>query len=110
MLSFKIKMQEIRTIPFDILIIVPKFDGDQKLLNLFLRKSEYVIGAFRSEPPNVAQDIYIFHAITGRLRGGVSHLISERQDINNWTELKTIRLLDKFRGNSNQFNKFMRHL
>lgn len=80
-------MDQIRIIPSEILNIIPKYDGDQKLLSLFLKKSEYVIDAFRSEE-NPAQDLYIFHSITGRLVGKAAHLISERNDIGTWLELK----------------------
>lgn len=82
-------MEQIETIPKEIMDIIPRFDGDGKLLNLFVTKSEYVINAFR-RVGNAAQDLYIFHAITGRLTGKAAHLISERQDINTWTELKTV--------------------
>lgn len=82
-------MEHIQTIPKEIMDIIPKFDGNEKLLNLFVSKSEYVINAFR-QVGNVAQDLYIFHAITGRLTGKAAHLISERQDINTWAELKTV--------------------
>lgn len=83
-------MESIRTVPNEILNIIPKFDGDEKLLNLFLRKCEYVIRAFRSEPSTIAQDTYLFHAVTSRLRGKASHLISEREDIDTWTDLKIV--------------------
>lgn len=83
-------MEQIRTIPREMLGIIPKFDGDARLLNLFVAKAEYVIDAFRSRDENAAQDTYVFHAITGRLIGKAAHLISERQEIVNWTDLKRV--------------------
>lgn len=37
---------------------------------------------------NNVQDIYIFHYITSRLVGKASHLISQRDDVTTWAELK----------------------
>lgn len=82
-------MEQIRTIPKELIDIIPKFDGDQKLLNLYLKKSEYVISSFR-QLDNPAQDVYIFHTLTGRLVGKAAHLISEREDIVTWQELKQL--------------------
>lgn len=76
-------------IPREILEIVPKFDGDDKQLNLFLRKAQYVIERFRLEE-NPAQDIYVFHTITSRLIGKAACLLSEREDIQTWPVLRTV--------------------
>lgn len=82
-------MDQIEIIPKDILSIVPKFDGDGSLLNSFIRKSEYVLRSFtRVNQPS--QDIYNFHAISSRLCGKAACLLSERDDINTWIDLKNL--------------------
>ncbi|CAH0397658.1 unnamed protein product [Chilo suppressalis] len=82
-------MDQIRTIPNEILNIIPKFGGEQKSLNFFLRKCEYVIRSFRTiESP--IQDLYVFHSITSRLVGKAAELLSEREDVETWDELRTL--------------------
>ena len=79
----------IRCVPLEILQIIPKFDGDEKLLNLFIKKCEYVISLFKGDDKDYTQHLYLFHAITGRLTGKAAHLVSEREDIETWPEVKT---------------------
>ncbi|KPJ08980.1 hypothetical protein RR48_15121 [Papilio machaon] len=62
--------------------IIPKFDGDESLLNLFIRKCEYVMKLCRDI------GLYIFQVITSKLTGKAATLISERTDIETWNELK----------------------
>lgn len=82
-------MEKIRTIPTEMLNLIPKFDGDKRLLNLFIKRSEYVINIFQLEG-NHDQDVYIFHAITSRLVREAAYVISEREDITTWAELKEV--------------------
>lgn len=79
----------IQLIPKEIQSIIPRFDGDDKLLNLFISKCEYVIRSFRGEN-NPAQQIYLFHCITSRLIGKAAVLISERENVTTWEELKEL--------------------
>lgn len=79
----------IQLIPKEIQSIIPRFDGDDKLLNLFISKCEYVIRSFRGEN-NQAQQIYLFHCITSRLVGKAAVLISERENITTWEGLKEL--------------------
>lgn len=76
-------------IPKDILSLIPKFDGDKDILNLFLRKSEYILRNF-SGPNNAIQSTYNFHAITSRLCGRAAALLNEREDITTWDQLRSI--------------------
>lgn len=80
-------MEGIIPIPKEISCVIPQFDGDQKLLSLFVSKCEYVIARFRGHE-NPAQDLYVYHTITSKLRGKAAVLISERRDIETWTQLK----------------------
>lgn len=79
----------IQLIPKEIQSIIPRFDGDDKLLNLFISKCEYVIRSFRGEN-NSAQQTYLFHCITSRLVGRAAVLISERENITTWEDLKEL--------------------
>ena len=81
-------MENIVKIPVEISNIIPKFDGDEKLLSLFISKCEYVIQMCVVEG-NSAQDLYVFHVITSKLTGQAARLISERQDLNTWSSLKS---------------------
>lgn len=78
---------EIVHIPREFTNVVPKFDGDEKLLSLFVRKCEYLISCCRVEN-NPHQDLYIFNIITSRLIGRAAALVSERQDLDTWSDLK----------------------
>lgn len=80
-------MEKIVKIPKEIADVIPKFDGDEKLLNLFIRKCEYVISCCRIEG-NSDQDLYVYHVITSKLTGKAASLISERQDLDTWNQLK----------------------
>ena len=75
-------------IPVEISNIIPKFDGDEKLLSLFIWKCEYVIQMCVVEG-NSAQDLHVFYVITSKLTGQAARLISERQHLNTWSSLKS---------------------
>lgn len=83
-------MEQIRTIPSEIISIIPKFEGDGKVLNLFIKKCEYILLNFRDVQASPAQDLYLFHCITSRLVGRAAALLSERDDICSWDELKLL--------------------
>lgn len=76
-------------IPTEISSIIPKFDGDERLLNLYIKKCEYVINCYKKED-NPAQDLYVFHVVSSKLIGKAAHLISERPDIESWAVLKSV--------------------
>lgn len=82
-------MELVKTIPSEVLCIVPRYDGDEKLLNLFISKSEYVIKAFQVEG-NSAQNLYVYHCITSKLTGRAAALLSDHQDLVSWDILKGI--------------------
>lgn len=94
MIKLLIKMPDqvgvtVQMIPKDILSLIPKFDGDKNILNLFIKKSEYILRNFNG-PNNAVQTTYNFHAITSRLCGRAAALLSEREDISTWDQLKSI--------------------
>lgn len=74
-------------IPNEMIKIIPLFDGDKRHLNLFIRKSEYIINKYRGSDE---QNLYVMHAITSRLAGNAAALISEREDIVTWEEFKEL--------------------
>lgn len=80
-------MEKITIVPREIAELIPKFDGEANLLNIYIRKCEYVIHNFRQSDSS-AQELYLFHVITSRLTGKAAFLISEREDICSWQLLK----------------------
>nr|XP_034828819.1 uncharacterized protein LOC117986103 [Maniola hyperantus] len=82
-------MEKITIVPREIAELIPKFDGEPTLLNLFLRKSEYVVLNYRNSN-TAAQDLYLFHVVTSRLTDKAASLVSEREDITSWQELSEI--------------------
>ncbi|CAF4768709.1 unnamed protein product [Pieris macdunnoughi] len=82
-------METFKFVPREVLSLIPKYDGTENLLNLFIAKSEYVIKEFRVEG-NAAQNLYLFHAITSRLVGKAATLLSENQNITSWDHFKDI--------------------
>lgn len=82
-------MEGIRQVPKEILALVPKYDGDENLLNLFVSKCEYVLSGSRIAG-NVVQELYLFHALSSRLIGRAASLISDHPNITSWDSLKEI--------------------
>lgn len=74
-------------IPNEMIKIIPIFDGDKRHLNLFIRKSEYIINKYKGSDE---QNLYVMHSITSRLAGNAAALISEREDIVTWEEFKAL--------------------
>ncbi|CAB3221880.1 unnamed protein product [Arctia plantaginis] len=82
-------MSQIQLIPKEIQSIIPRYDGDDKLLNLFISKCEYVIKSFRGDN-NPTQQAYLYHCVTSRLVGKAAILVSERGNIKTFEELKEV--------------------
>lgn len=82
-------MAQITLIPKEMLALIPKFEGDEHMLNLFIKKCEYVKLAYEV-PNNMAQNLYVFHTITSRLTGRAASLLSEREDVTTWESLKDL--------------------
>lgn len=80
---------EFKAIPKETLSLIPKYDGEENLLNLFISKCDYVINGSRIIG-NAAQNVYLFHAISSRLTGRAATLLSDHPNINSYDELKQI--------------------
>ncbi|KAG7295193.1 hypothetical protein JYU34_022162 [Plutella xylostella] len=80
-------MATLTPIPAEMLKLIPMFNGDKRLLNLFLRKCEYVIAKYRG---NDTQNLYLYHSITSRLTDDAAALVSEREDVDTWSALKSL--------------------
>ncbi|KAL0820854.1 hypothetical protein ABMA28_005523 [Loxostege sticticalis] len=78
---------EVNVIPQELVKIIPFFDGDYRHLNLFIRKCEFILAQY---PGNENQNLYNMHVITSRLTGKAAGLVSEREDINSFAELKQL--------------------
>ncbi|XP_045450982.1 uncharacterized protein LOC123659860 [Melitaea cinxia] len=74
-------------IPKEILDLIPLYSGDKRQLNLYLQKCQYVIEHYNG---NEEQNLYVFNALTSRLRDDAAALLSEREDIVTWSTLKTL--------------------
>lgn len=74
-------------IPREMLNLIPEFNGDPKLLHLFYRKCEYIIGRYQGSPE---VNEYLIQFVTSRLTGKAAALISERADFISYNELKDI--------------------
>lgn len=79
---------ELRLVPRELLSLIPKFEGEETLLNLFIKKAQYIHAGFATE--TAAQALYVYHSITSRLTGRAAALVSEREDINSWDDLKEL--------------------
>lgn len=80
-------MSEHKLVPLEAFKLIPKFDGDVRHLNLFIRKCEYVIEKFKS--PEISEE-YLMQVVTSRLRGDAAAFISEHGDVNDWETFKTL--------------------
>lgn len=78
---------QIVSVPESIIKLIPIFSGDNRHLNLFIRKCEYVIERFRGSNE---QNLYIYHVVTSRLAGDAAALLSEREDVESWSQLKAL--------------------
>lgn len=79
----------VQTVPKEILCIIPKYDGDEKLLNLFISKCEYVLSGSRIAG-NATQELYLFHLISSKLTGKAAALLSDNPTIASWERLKDV--------------------
>lgn len=82
-------MEQIQLIPKEILYLIPKYDGEENLLNFFIQKCEYVVTNFRGAG-TPAQSAYIYQCISCRLSGKAAVLVSERNDLTNWEQLRAL--------------------
>lgn len=78
---------QLNLIPAEFVKIIPVYNGDQRQLNLFIRKCEYIISKFRG---NDDQNSYVMETITSRLTGDAAALISERGDIATWADFREL--------------------
>lgn len=79
----------VTVIPTHLLDLIPKYDGDEKLLNLFISKCEYVL-LYSGGENNPVQNLYRFHCISSKLIGRAATLLSDNPSINSWTALKDV--------------------
>lgn len=80
-------MEQIMQVPSTMANIIPEFSGDSRQLPLFIKKCEYIINTFQG---GKAQNEYLFHVLTSRLKGEAANLVGERDNISTWLELKTL--------------------
>lgn len=81
------KMGNIVRVPVEMVKIIPIFDGDARLLPLFIKKCEYILQTFGG---GNLQNEYLFHVITSRLVGDAANFVGEREQIDTWDELKLL--------------------
>ncbi|KAL0839869.1 hypothetical protein ABMA28_016493 [Loxostege sticticalis] len=80
-------MEAINIIPVEFAKIIPLFDGNYRQLNLFIRKCEYILSLYQGGNEQMR---YNMHVLTSRLTGDAAALVSEREDLETWDQLKTI--------------------
>lgn len=80
-------MENIARVPVEMVKIIPTFDGDTRLLPLFIKKCEYILSTFQG---GNLQNEYLFHVVTSRLTGEAANLVGEREQITSWEELKLL--------------------
>lgn len=78
---------EVKIVPESILSLVPKFEGDGKLLTFFIEKCDYVASVFGA-PNNINQATYLYHCFSCKLTGRAAVFASECTEIKNWEALK----------------------
>lgn len=71
----------------DMIKLIPEFDGNTKILSLFLRKCEYVIRQFQGV---AARNEFIMQAITSKVVGRAAALISERGEFDSYDVFKDL--------------------
>lgn len=81
------EMTEATSIPRDVLQLIPTYSGETNVLNLFLRKCEYVISKYQGTPE---RNEFLMQSITSKLTGNAASLISERADFQSYDELKAL--------------------
>lgn len=80
---------EVKPVPKDTLTIIPKYDGEENVLNLFLSKCEYVVNGSRIRG-NLQQELYLFHVISSRLTGRAAALLSDNPNVTSYEDLKLL--------------------
>lgn len=80
---------DFKAIPNETLSIIPKYDGEENLLNLFISKCEYVVSGSKIQG-NTAQNLYLFHAVSSKLTGRAATLLSDHPNITSYEGLKDL--------------------
>lgn len=76
-------------IPQDVLKLIPEFNGETNILSLFLRKCEYVIGKYQGTSE---RNEFLMQNITSKLKGKAAALLSERGDLETYSEFKSLMI------------------
>lgn len=76
-------------IPHDVLKLIPEFSGETNILSLFLRKCEYVIGKYQGTSE---RNEFLMQNITSKLKGKAAALLSERGDLETYSEFKSLMI------------------
>lgn len=82
-------MSTIKAVPKETLSLIPRYDGEENHLNLFLSKCDYVVNGASIEG-NVDQVLYLFHAVSSRLTGRAATLLSDHPNIKSYDVLKEL--------------------
>lgn len=80
-------MERVNIVATELIKLIPKFNGDYRQLNLFIKKCDFVLTHYRGDEE---QELCNLHVITSRLNGDAAALVSERDDIINWEQLKIV--------------------
>lgn len=80
-------MEKIVRVPMEIVKIIPEFNGETRLLPLFIKKCEYILQNFSGD---AIQNQYLFHVMTSRLTGEAANIVGEREHIENWDQLRNL--------------------
>jgi hypothetical protein len=80
-------MEHITRVPQEFSNLIPTFNGDSRLLPLFIKKSEYILRSYQGD---ALQNEYLYHVVTSRLSGEAANLVGERDSISTWEELKEL--------------------
>ncbi|KAL0830147.1 hypothetical protein ABMA28_003604 [Loxostege sticticalis] len=78
---------KVNVIHQELVKIIPFFVGYYRHLNLFIRKCEFILAQY---PGDENQNLYNMHVMTRRLTGKAAGLVSVREDINSFAELKQL--------------------
>lgn len=79
----------IKLIPREVSQLIPLFKGDKRQLSLYLRKCQYIIDRY-GKVGDENQNLYVYNVLTSRLTEEAAALLSEREDIVTWSELKEL--------------------
>ncbi|XP_075990349.1 uncharacterized protein LOC142985999 [Anticarsia gemmatalis] len=77
----------VEQIPKEIIQLIPLYNGDKRLLNLYLKKCQYVLERYKGSHE---QNLYVYNVLTSRLRDDAAALLSEREDIVTWSTFREL--------------------